>query len=280
MLTWTDFTKKLCQIWVLASKTACSLWWSMSFSEARFPDQDRFWLAWIQLASPVHRRRKVEQWDWSGTFVPQPREHLKKIPTWHKGQKVEALSCDLWYRRLWITDVKPLFALSWKDAIYVVDLWQSPMSCYEVIWLAWALKPCACAQSWFLHELSEWRAWCGGWWDLSKGCITARTFHAFQGEIHWHNLHLSVVNRISWQFRESVEFNSPSMGKKGFWLDASLGLWESRECDAVADWPGPSQTDVAQKSADYSGWSEDVWRFDTAECDLDQGQVQPQPSSR
>ena len=277
MLTWTDFTKKLCQIWVLAIKTACSLWWSTSFSKARSPDQDRFWLAWIRLASPVHRRRKVEQWDWSGTFAPQPRdatstsqENSYMASTTCKRSKCSAVTCGIvgfgsetWSHWLpWAGKMQFMWLICGNRRCHAMKI-------YEVIWLAWALKPCACAQSWFLHELSEWRAWCGGWWDLSKGCITARTFHAFQGEIS-----IGIISIYLWSTESpgnleilcGIQFSQH--GQKGFltWrISWSLGeSWMWRGCRL----PGPSQTEVARKSADDSGWSEDVWRFDTAECDL------------
>ena len=38
----------------------------------------------------------------------------------HKGQNVETLSYDLWNDRLRTADVKPLVAVSWKGAIWVI----------------------------------------------------------------------------------------------------------------------------------------------------------------
>ena len=87
----------------------------------------------------------------------------------------------------------------------------------------------------------------GGWGDLWNGCITAKTFQAVQGEIHWHHLHESLVNRISWQFRELVEFKSPR-GKKV--SDLTHLLVSGRVVTVtLEDWPGP-QTDAAQESPD------------------------------
>ena len=102
MLTWIHFTKKLCQIWDLAipRRRACSLQWSMSFSEARFLDQDRFWLAWILLATTVQRRR-MHGWsgrltchDWDTATTTSP-ENSYMASTRGRTSKHSAMTCGM-----------------------------------------------------------------------------------------------------------------------------------------------------------------------------------------